>query len=117
MRRLPAAVLGAVLALALPACSDDAGGGPTGEPVQTNQVDLPKSYRFEPPAVLVDAGTEVTWTNNDDFPHNVTLLDGSDLTIDLPVGGRGSHTFEEPGTVDYECSLHPQQMQGTVTVA
>jgi plastocyanin len=113
MRRLPAAVLVAVLALA-PACSE--GGGASSEPVETNEVDLPKSYRFEPDAIRVDAGTTVTWTNKDDFPHNVHLLDGSDTTIDLPLGGRGSFTFEEAGTIQYECSLHPQQMQGTVTV-
>jgi plastocyanin len=33
-----------------------------------------------------------------------------------PVGGSTEITFEEPETIDYECSLHPQQMQGTVLV-
>ncbi len=108
------AVLAVILALGLAAC-----GGTTeqeSEPVRTDRVDLPKSYRFEPAAIEIDAGTTVTWTNNDDFPHNVHLLDGSDLTVKLPLGGTGSLTFDEPGTVDYECSLHPQQMTGTVVV-
>ncbi len=105
--------LALVLAV-LSGCSDGSGGST--QPVRTDQVDLPKSYRFEPETIEVDAGTRVTWTNNDDFPHNVHLLDGSDASVSLPVGESGSLTFDEPGTVEYECSLHPQQMQGTVIV-
>jgi plastocyanin len=108
-------VLAGFLALFLSACSE----GPaesTEEPVATNRVTLPKSYLFEPAAIRVQAGTTVTWTNEDDFPHNVHLLDGSDRTEDLPVGESVSIKFEEPGEIDYECSLHPQQMQGTVIV-
>lgn len=104
-----------LLALLLVSCSE----GPTGsteEPVATNKVTLPKSYRFEPAVIQVEAGTTVTWTNEDDFPHNVHLLDGSDRTEDLPVGESVSIAFDEAGRIDYECSLHPQQMQGTVIV-
>lgn len=86
------------------------------EPVATTEVDLPKSYKFEPAAITVDAGAEVTWTNNDDFPHNVHLLDGSDVTEDLPQGESASITFDEPGEYYYECSIHPDQMRGKVVV-
>lgn len=86
------------------------------EPVATTDVDLPKSYEFEPAAIAVDAGSEVTWTNNDDFPHNVHLLDGSDVTEDLPQGASASITFDEPGEVYYECSIHPDQMRGKIVV-
>ena len=86
------------------------------EPVATTDVDLPKSYKFDPVAVSIDAGEEVTWTNNDDFPHNVHLLDGSDVTEDLPVGESVSMTFDEAGEYYYECSIHPQQMRGKVVV-
>jgi plastocyanin len=102
------------VSLLLSGCSQ--GTVETAEPVATNQVTLPKSYRFEPELIRVDAGTTVTWTNEDDFPHNVHLLDGSDLTEDLPVGESASITFDQAGEIDYECSLHPQQMQGTVIV-
>jgi plastocyanin len=108
--------LAVVLALAvLTACGQD-GGPETSRPVRTDTVELPKSYRFEPEAIEVDVGTTVTWVNQDDFPHNVHLLDGSDRTEPLPVGESAQVTFEEPGTIEYECSLHPQQMQGTVLV-
>ncbi|MDQ3991053.1 MAG: plastocyanin/azurin family copper-binding protein [Actinomycetota bacterium] len=84
--------------------------------MRTDRVELPKSYRFEPPVIEVAPGTTVTWTNRDDFPHNVHLLDGSDRTVDLPLGAAASLEFEEAGTFEYECSLHPQQMRGTVIV-
>ena len=75
------------------------GEGQTADPVATDRVVLPKSYRFDPSVIRVDAGTAVTWTNRDDFPHNVHLLDGSDVTVDLPLGGSGSLTFDAPGTI------------------
>lgn len=88
----------------------------TDDPVATTEVGLPKSYVFEPAAITIAAGDEVTWTNEDDFPHNVHLLDGSDVTEDLPVGESATLAFDEPGEFYYECSIHPQQMQGKIVV-
>ena len=105
-----------VLTLGLASCSDAGGGAADDSPVRTDQVELPKNYRFDPPAIEVEAGTTVTWTNHDDFPHNVTLLDESGVSNDLPIGESVMITFAEPGEVPYECSLHPQQMQGRVVV-
>lgn len=102
----------------LVACSSDGGSStaPQDGAVQTSTVDLPKSYRFAPDAIQVSAGTTVTWSNSDDFVHNVALLDGSETTKDLPIGGKASITFDKPGTYKYQCSLHPSQMQGEVNV-
>ena len=113
-RRGWAACLG--LLILLSACGGGGGGGSKEAPVRTNQVNLPKSYRFDPAVIQVKAGTTVTWTNNDDFPHNVHLLTGNEVTKSLPVGGRTTLTFPNPGEFKYECSFHPQQMQGTVIV-
>lgn len=88
----------------------------TGNATRTDKVDLPKSYRFAPAVIEVATGTSVTWTNSDNFVHNVHLLDGSDVTKGLPLGGSATITFNEPGTIAYQCSLHPQQMKGTVVV-
>ncbi len=108
------AALVVAVTLALAACG---GGGSTSTaPVRTDSVELPKSYRFAPAAIEVEAGTTVTWTNNDDFPHNVHLLDGSDVTEDLPIGESATIAFDEPGDYYYECSIHPDQMQGKVVV-
>lgn len=84
-------------------------------PVETTDVTAVKSYKFEPQVVAVDAGATVTWKNEDDFPHNIHLLDDSDVTHDLPIGDRVDVTFDETGDFYYECSIHPQ-MRGKVVV-
>jgi plastocyanin len=100
--------------------SDGAGGAPfsvPGDPVPTDHVTLPRSYRFEPAVIAIDVGTTVTWTNRDEFPHTVHLLDGSGVTKDLPIEHSASITFDRSGTIYYECSIHPQQMHGEVIVS
>jgi plastocyanin len=60
----------------------------------------------------------VTWTNDDHFTHSVQLLDGG-LPTDPHVmepGQQTTVTFATAGTYHYQCHLHPQNMQGTVTV-
>lgn len=107
-------------AIALSACSaPGAGGSPgTGEPVATSTVNLPPSYRFEPAAIQVEAGTTVTWTNSDNFSHSVQFLDGGLPTQPLLMqpGASTTFSFAAPGTYRYLCHLHPQDMRGTVTV-
>jgi plastocyanin len=113
------AILGLFLAAAVACASEPEGGAPfevQGEPVATNEVDLPKSYRFEPPVIEIDQGSTVTWTNNDNFPHTVHLLDDSGVDEQVPIGESVSIPFEEPGTIFYECSLHPQEMRGKIFV-
>ena len=85
-------------------------------PVETTEVTAIKSYKFDPEVIEVASGSEVTWTNEDDFPHNVAFLTGSDETHDLPIGDSVSVTFDETGDFYYECSIHPQQMRGKVIV-
>ena len=110
----------AFAALLLGACS---GGGGTAAPAAPGEqgeasavVTAVKSYRFEPQNIEVTAGDEVEWVNEDDFPHNVHFLTGRDDTYDLSIDGTATVTFDEAGTYEYECSLHPSQMSGTVTV-
>lgn len=87
----------------------------TSAPVPTSQVDLPRSYRFAPEDIVVPVGTTVTWTNNDSFSHTVRLLDSDDVQLMRP-GESVTHTFPAPGLYRYDCSLHPQDMQGSVLV-
>ena len=86
-------------------------------PVETTEVTAAKSYKFDPQVIEVEVGSEVTWTNEDDFPHNVHFLTGNDETYDLPIGESASVTFDEAGDFYYECSLHPQQMRAKVIVS
>ena len=84
-------------------------------PVATNQVDLPRSYKFAPEDITVPAGTTVTWTNNDTFTHTVRLLDSGEDQM-LRPGETVTHGFEQPGLFRYDCSLHPNDMKGSVLV-
>lgn len=99
--------------LALSAC---AGTTAEADPVATNEVDLPPSYKFVPEAITVPAGTDVTWTNNDNFTHNVDLAEDDAAPLTMAPGESVTHTFDTAGTFAYTCSLHPNDMSGTVTV-
>jgi len=114
--RLRPAPLAALIVLALATllgCSSSGAGG--GEPVATTQVQLPRSYRFDPVAITVPVGATVTWTNDDNFTHNVAF-EGSE-PMKLSPGATATRTFDTAGTFPYQCTLHPQDMQGTVEVS
>jgi plastocyanin len=94
--------------------ADEGGGGGGGEAVT---VDIP-AIEFDPTDVTVAAGSTVTWTNSDDLPHTVTKDGGPGADFDsgnIDPGGEFEQTFDQPGTVDYVCTIHPGQA-GTVTV-
>jgi plastocyanin len=100
----------AAAAVSLAGC----GASGTNEPVATTQVTMPKSYRFDPEVIAVDAGSTVTWTNEDNFTHTVRVDGQADHEV-----GRGESValrFPEPGTFHYVCTLHPHDMEGEVIV-
>ena len=76
---------------------------------------------FIPSTVTIDVGGTVTWENNDTAAHTSTAgssTDGSSGVFDsslIMAGSSFSHTFEEAGTFDYFCMVHPW-MVGTVIV-
>lgn len=76
---------------------------------------------FVPELLTVAVGTEVTWVNDDSYEHTVTEgTDGDavdDPIVDEPIaaGATLSVTFDEPGTYDITCQIHPT-MQMTVVV-
>ncbi len=81
-----------------------------------NHIDLPRSYLFSPADITVKAGSTVTWTNSDQFTHSVRLVDSGEVLGVLKPGDTLSHVFDKPGAYRYDCSFHPQNMHGTVTV-
>lgn len=112
VRRLGAAGPLIIAGLLLAACAPQAAA----VPVATSEVNLPPSYKFEPAAITVPDGTTVTWTNNDNFTHNVRLLDDGGDLLPLPPGVSVSFTFTGAGEHRYDCSFHPHDMSGVVVV-
>ncbi len=92
--------------------------GTTAAPVETSQVKMAKSYRFEPAAIKVKVGTTVTWFNDDNFTHDVRFTRGPAQFHSPPLrpGEKASFTFTLPGEYEYGCTFHPQNMKGRVLV-
>ena len=76
---------------------------------------------FIPSMVTIDVGGEVTWENDDTAAHTITSgtpAEGPDGHFDsslVMAGSSFSHTFDEAGSFDYFCMVHPW-MQGMVMV-
>ena len=90
------------------------GGSGTSEPVAATEVEMVKSYRFDPKVIEIESGDTVTWTNEDNFTHTVQVKGQDDHKVEQ--GESVEITFDEPGTYDYVCTLHRQDMDGTVIV-
>jgi plastocyanin len=73
-----------------------------------------KDSEFRPNHVSVPIGTAVSWRNDDPYPHDVTFS-GGPASGQLDSGPVYERTFDEAGTFDYECTIHPG-MVGRVTV-
>jgi plastocyanin len=78
-------------------------------------------FLFDPETIEVSVGDTVTWTNEDEAPHDATADDDSFATTLLDQGESDSVTFDEEGTFSYICSIHPpdggyEDFVGTVEV-
>ena len=78
---------------------------------------------FDQDVITVAPGTTVTWQNNDKVSHTVTSGNPSDnqtgtiFDSSLIASGKDfSFTFNNPGTYNYFCQVHPW-MTGQVIVA
>ena len=73
-------------------------------------------FAFGPGKLTVAPNQRVTWVNDDESPHQVTVTTGT--TTRGPVMTKGqshSQAFATPGTYDYICGLHPS-MKGQIEV-
>jgi plastocyanin len=91
-------------------CGSDDDAAPAAAANEVAAVD----FAFEPADVEVAAGETVTWVNEGQTIHNVKGKGFFSEAID--PGTSYEHAFEEPGTYEYLCNLHPDQMRGTVEV-
>ena len=73
-------------------------------------------FLFGPETLSVPKGTYVSWTNTDDSPHQVTVTSAGGLRTPVILKGeRQVLKFENAGTYDYICGLHPN-MKGKIEV-
>jgi plastocyanin len=103
-----------LLLLALVLVAAGCGSSESTEPVATTEVQMAKSYRFEPKAIEIDAGDTVTWTNDDNFTHTVQVDGQEDHKVER--GESVSISFDTRGTYHYVCTLHKRDMDGEVIV-
>jgi plastocyanin len=73
------------------------------------------NFTFDPPRVIVKAGTVITWQNRDDIPHIVASNTKLFKSKTLDTDDKFSFTFATPGVYEYFCSLHAH-MKGTIVV-
>lgn len=109
-----------ILALALGACSYDNGGyggGPSGS--TGNDSVTVGSASFSPITVHADSTGTVVWTWATGVTHNITFEDAIAGSGDKN-SGTFSHTFANPGTYRYRCTIHSSAfgsgMHGSVVV-
>jgi plastocyanin len=74
-----------------------------------------KNFMFSPMAVVVKAGTTVTWTNLDGEPHTVVNDAGLFRSTALDQNDSYKFKFDKPGVYRVFCGIHPS-MKETVTV-
>jgi plastocyanin len=74
-----------------------------------------QGFTFAPGGVTVPPGRAITWVNNDDSPHQVTVQ-GTKLRTDFILkGASATLRFDQEGVYAYACALHPG-MKGSVEV-
>jgi plastocyanin len=90
------------------------GNPAAGDPVVGTDAITVQNDAFDPPVIQIKPDTTVTWTFNDgDRAHNV-VADG--WSSEVLASGSYHHTFTEPGSYAYRCTLH-MGMDGRVDVA
>jgi plastocyanin len=75
--------------------------------------------KFVPAWAVVQRGTSIAFPNMDNIYHNVFSLSSGnqfDLGLYNSGGDPKTHTFNEPGSVDVYCNIHPQMAASVLVV-
>jgi plastocyanin len=129
-RTFGCAALGLLFAFTLVSCGDDgedsaggSSGGGSGALEEVVEIDgaqadvevLDNSFNAE--NIQVAPGTKVVWTNDGRQDHDIVPAEGDDFGVEPDEFASGAvyeHTFDEPGTYRYYCSLHGTAVAGMV---
>jgi plastocyanin len=72
------------------------------------------TFSFLPGKISAAIGRALTFLNNDDSPHQISVVNGPKTAVILR-GQRASLTFDKAGEYNYICGLHPS-MKGVIEV-
>lgn len=94
-----------------------AGAGSPASPDAVHDVAI-GSYFFVPNFVTAEVGDSVRWLNGGNESHSAVAKDNPPRWDSgaLAPGTTFTWTFSEPGYFEYECTLHPGLMEGTIVV-
>ncbi len=88
---------------------------PTPGPTPTiTEVEI-SGFAFAPATITIPVGTTVTWFNKDSVAHTVSSRADVFDSGNLSGGATFSYTFDQKGSFEYYCKLHPS-MRGKVIV-
>jgi plastocyanin len=72
-------------------------------------------FAFGPSTLAGTVGQPVTWLNEDDSPHQITIVSTKERSPILLKGQSHAMGFNTAGSFEYICGLHPA-MKGTVEI-
>lgn len=119
--RVAAIIAGAALAgLVQAGCSPGSPSASSQPPAtDSDRVDIVvRDYAFEPASEDIGPNAMVVWTT-EEGTHEVFATDGAQFdsgTLSKGYTFTWSPDFEGSRTISYRCKIHPDRMQGTITV-
>ena len=84
----------------------------TNTQISDNTINI-KNFSFNPNTITIKKGTTVTWINQDSTIH--TVKSDTFNSPDLNQGDKFQFTFNNAGTFNYSCGIHPS-MTGKIVV-
>jgi len=74
-------------------------------------------FYFRPAEISIPAGTEISWLNEGQTAHTTTSVVSDQWDSgSIQPGNRWAASFSVPGTYEYYCSIHPDQMRARLTI-
>ena len=92
---------------------------PASGPVKSGTVAVAyRNIAIAPDALKVKVGSTIKWTNFDSIAHNMTSEGGPQKFASKDFGEKGTFAIKalKPGVINYECTIHPASMNGTIEV-
>ena len=74
------------------------------------------NFAFSPTPLIVARSTSVIWENRDDIPHAIYFPALNVHSKELDTDDTFRYRFDQGGTFDYICSIHPH-MRGRIVVS